>query len=168
MRPLKSNLRRLILLGFAAGLTLLACSKKTSSAKKSETEAKATSEFKFEKPLTPQSSLVIGSPILAGSKTMTAAEIEANNDPALAVFQSDLHPKLKQYCAGGCHDQNQKPFASDAVSLAYETAKPYLKANAEESQMIINIRNAHNNTNPAWEAEIAPAIETVAGAMVSP
>lgn len=144
------------------GVAGLGCAKKSKSNKSSPT---SVSDPNFTKPVTANSVLEIGHQTLAGTKTVRKGESTVTDDAALAVFTAELHPKLKQYCAGGCHDVNQRPFASDAASLAYETAKGFMTVDPEDSQMIINIKAGHNGTNPAWAAEFSPAITKVAEAI---
>lgn len=138
------------------------CAKKK---KKDSSTPAAIVDGNFEKPISAASTLEIGHALLAGTKLVTKNEIAAADDPALKVFEAELYPKLKLYCAAGCHDVNAKPFASDAVSLAFETAKPYMTDNVEDSQMIKNIKASHNGTKPEWAAIVGPSIQKVAEAI---
>lgn len=119
----------------------------------------------FEKPISATSILNIGVQTLAGTKLVSKNDVSTVADPAMAVFEAEIYPKVRQYCAESCHNVNQLPFASDAVTLAFETAKPFMTVNPEDSQMIKNIKASHNGTNPAWAAEIGPAITKVAEAL---
>lgn len=155
-------MRKILMLALcgASFLAAPACKKK-----KSGGSAASEVDPNFEKPVTASSVLELGSAQLAGTKIVSQNDVSATSDPALAVFAAELHPKLKQYCAAGCHDMNQRPFASDAISLAYEMAKPFMADNPDDSQMIKNIRASHNGTNPAWAAEVGAAIQKVAAAI---
>jgi len=69
---------------------------------------------------------------------------------------------LKGYC-GQCHaGQNAVPLASAGIDLAYQTAKKYVAVDPEASQIIKNVRAAHNGVTPAWADELAPFVKEVA------
>lgn len=154
----------IVVAGTLALLGTAACSKKKKGGGDASAPA-AVEDPNFAKPVSASSILEIGSQSLVASKTVRKNEMSTEADPALAVFEAELYPKVRQYCAAGCHDVNQRPFASDAVSLAYEIAKPFMTVNPDDSQMIINIKASHNGTDPAWAEEVGAAITKVAESM---
>lgn len=110
--------------------------------------------------LTKNSRFVISSNKIVGTKTIP--KTAAAESPGLTAFKAGLYPKLKGYC-GQCHaGQNAVPFASAGIDLAYQTAKKYVAADPEASQIIKNIRAAHNGVTPAWADELAPFVKEVA------
>ena len=146
------------LVGLAGGGA--ACNKKNGSGSKGAAPAPTAV---LPTPLDNKSVLVIGTKYLAATKTQTATT--AAPDAALALFTTTLYPKLKVYCAAGCHVANAFPFASDGAPLAYQTAKKYMTANPDDSKMIQNIKAGHNGVKPEWAAELAPLIKAVAAAV---
>ena len=145
-------------LTIASIAVLASCSKKKSM---SSSPASSIADPNFERPLSPNSFLSIGRQNLVGTKIITKNDSLIAGDPGFKAFEANLYPKLRQYCASGCHDVNKRPFASEGVTLAYEVARPFLTANPDDSPMVQNIRASHNGTNPEWAPEVAAAIAKV-------
>jgi mono/diheme cytochrome c family protein len=95
-------------------------------------------------------------------KSDAAAGDAAAADLRRERFAAGLYPKLQGYC-GQCHGgQNDVPFASPGLDLAWVTAQRYLSANPEQSKIILNVRSGHNGVDPAWADELAPLIGELA------
>ena len=114
-----------------------------------------------ETAVTAQSAIVISTAKVVALKQIPKASVDVA-DPARDDFKLGLYAKVKQYCTP-CHaGQNQFPFASPGLDLAYATAKKYVAVDPEASKMIQQIRSGHNGAQAAWVAEFAPLITSVA------
>lgn len=109
---------------------------------------------------------VISKASIVAVKKIPAGEVPAGGgapaDPRRERFAAGLYPKLQAYC-GQCHGgQNDFPFASPGLDLAWVTAQRYLSADPAQSKIIQNVRAGHNGVDPAWEGELAPLIGELA------
>jgi mono/diheme cytochrome c family protein len=110
--------------------------------------------------------LVISKASIVAVKKLPKGEAPAGDgaaaDPRRERFAAGLYPKLQGYC-GQCHGgQNDFPFASPGLDLAWVTAQRYLSADPAQSKIIQNVRAGHNGVDPAWEEELAPLIGELA------
>lgn len=114
-----------------------------------------------------KSAVVISTAKVVGVTTIAKGHGGAA-DPAREDFRLGLYVKMKQYCSP-CHaGQNAFPFASPGLDLAYATAKKYVTVDPAASKIIQQINAAHNAAQPAWAAEFAPLITSMAQKLPPP
>lgn len=146
---------------WACLLILIACSDKDQDGEGDLAPARLGEPFNAD--LQASTSLVVSEAKLIGTKTLIGAA-KNSDDVGLSMFEVDgLYELVKTHC-GSCHaGQSKGPqFASAGVHLAYESIKPYLTHNPDDSLIVANIRAGHNGVAPRLAAAFADKIDQLA------